>query len=105
MRHVLQDSAIAVLVAAVSSDAASLSVAVAGMPVLLVQAQYSRGFEAEADEFAFALLKRHGYSPAAFADLMERLDRDHRESESTFAFLSTHPVSERRIQRAREAAR
>ena len=105
MRHVLQDSAIAVLVAAVSSDAASLGVAVAGMPVLVARAQYSRSFEAEADEFAFTLLKRRGYSPAAFADLMERLSRDHRESERTFAFLSTHPVSERRIERAREAAR
>ena len=105
MRHVLQDSAIAVLVAAVTSDAASLGVAVAGMPVVLAQAEYSREFEAEADEFGFALLKRRGYSPEAFASLMERLSRDSRESEKTFAFLSSHPVSERRIQRAREAAR
>jgi predicted Zn-dependent protease len=105
MRHVLQDSAIAVLVGAVTSDAASLGAAVAGMPVLLAQARYSRDFEAEADEFGFALLKRHGYSPEAFADLMERLSRSHREAERTFAFLSTHPVSELRIQRARDAAR
>jgi Zn-dependent protease with chaperone function len=105
MRHVLQDSAIAVLVAAVTSDAASLGVAVAGMPVLLAQARYSRDFEAEADEFAFALLKRRGYSPDAFASLMERLSRDSRRSERTFAFVSTHPISEQRIQRAREAAR
>jgi predicted Zn-dependent protease len=74
------------------------------MPVLVAQAQYSRDFETEADEFAFVLLKRQGYSPAAFADLMERLSRDHGESERTFAFLSTHPMSERRIERAREAA-
>ena len=105
MRHLLQDSAIAVLVAAVSSDAASLGVAVAGMPVLVAQAKYSRDFEAEADEFAFTLLKSRGYSPSAFADLMERLSRHRRGSEGAFAFLSTHPVSEERIQRAREATR
>jgi Zn-dependent protease with chaperone function len=105
MRHVLQDSAIAVLVAAVTSDAASLGVAVSGLPVLLAQAKYSRDFETEADEFAFELLKRRGYSPEAFATIMERLSRNHKESDRAFSFVSTHPVSDQRIQRARDAAR
>src|SRR5712692_4851177 len=73
MRRVLQDSAVAVVTATLTADAASLGVAVAGLPGLLAQSKYSREFESEADDFAFKLLKRHNRSPAAFASLMERL--------------------------------
>jgi predicted Zn-dependent protease len=103
LRSVLQNSAVAVA-AAVTSDAASLSVAVAGLPVLLAQTKYSREFEAAADDFAFKLLKQKGYSPAAFASLMERLAEKHGQEERAFAYVSTHPVTEERVKRARDAA-
>ncbi len=102
MRSVLQNSAVGVAVAAVTSDAASLSAAVAGLPVILAQTKYSREFEAAADDFAFKLLKEKGYSPAAFASLMERLDAKHEEARA-FAYVSTHPVTEDRVKRARDA--
>lgn len=105
MRHLLQDSAVAVVAATITADAASLSVAVAGLPAWFAQARYSREFEAEADEFAFQLLKRHHRSPAAFASLMERLMGDNSDTERDFAFLSTHPATADRVQRARAAAR
>ncbi len=105
LRHLLQDSAVAVVVATITADAASLSVAVAGLPVLLAQAKYSRAFETEADDFAFELLNRHGRSPEAFATLMERLARDNGGAERSYAFLSTHPMTNERAQRARAAAR
>lgn len=104
MRHVLQNSAAAVVTATVTSDAASLSIAVAGLPVVLTQARYSREFEAEADDFAFALLRQRGISPEAFATLMERLAKDREGTERAFAFLSTHPVTAERVKRARAAA-
>ncbi len=105
MRSVLQDSAVAVAAAAVTSDAASLSAAVAGLPVLLARTKYSRKFEAAADEYAFGLLRRKGYSPAAFADIMERLEAREGRDGGAFAYISTHPVTEERVRRAREAAR
>lgn len=105
VRSVLQNSAVGVAVAAVTSDAASLSVAIAGLPVLLAQTKYSREFEAAADEYAFKLLKQKGYSPDAFASLMERLAQKHSESQRAFAYLSTHPVTEERVKRARDAAK
>jgi len=105
MRHVLQDSAAAVTAAAVTSDAASLGVAVAGLPAVLAQARYSREFETEADDFAFQLLRRRGLSPEAFATLMERLTRKQQDTERAFAFVSSHPVTAERIERAREAAK
>ncbi len=104
MRSLLQNSAVAVAAAAVTSDAASLSVAVAGVPVLLAQTKYSREFEAAADEFAFKLLKQKGYSPLAFASLMERLAEKHKREERAYAYISTHPITEERVKRARDAA-
>jgi predicted Zn-dependent protease len=104
LRHLLQDSAVAVVVASVTGDAASLSVAVAGLPTLLAQAKYSREFESEADDFAFALLKQHGRSPEAFASLMQRLAGEQGDKGKGLGFLSTHPVTAERVQRARAAA-
>lgn len=104
LRSVLQNSVTAVVVATITADAASLSVAVAGLPVLVAQTKYSREFEAAADDFAFKLLKQKGYSPAAFASLMERLAKKHEQQERAFAYVSSHPVTAERVKRARAAA-
>jgi len=104
MRSVLQNSVVAAAAAAVTSDAASLSVAVASLPLLVAQTKYSRKFEAAADEYAFSLLKQKGYSPTAFASLMERLAKKYEKETGPFAYVSTHPVTAERVQRARNAA-
>ncbi len=104
LRSVLQNSIVAVAAATVTSDAASLSVAVAGLPALVAQTKYSREFETAADDYAFGLLRQKGYSPAAFASLMVRLAKKHEQDERMFAFISTHPVTEDRVNRARDAA-
>ncbi len=104
MRSVLQNSAVAVAAAAVTSDAATLSIAVAGLPVLLAKTKYSREFETAADDFAFKLLKQKGYSPAAFASIMERLAQKHKPEERAFAYVSTHPITEERVKRALNAS-
>jgi len=104
MRHVLQDSAVAVAAATLTGDAATLSVAVAGLPAVLAQAEYSRDFETEADDFAFRLLHEHEMSPAAFASVMERIETDCGCEPGVLDFLSTHPITAERIERARAAA-
>ncbi len=104
MRAVLQNSVVAVGAAAVTSDAASLSVAIAGLPALLAQRKYSRKFETAADDYAFELLKQKGYSPAAFASIMERLAKKDEKEMGPFAYVSTHPVTAERVRRARDAA-
>ena len=104
LRHIIQNSAVATVIAAITADAASLTIAVAGAPALLAQAKYSRDFETESDDFAFALLKKHGISPAAFATLMERLSKDTEDAEEAFAFMSSHPITAERVKRARAAA-
>jgi len=104
MKQVMQSSAVAVIAGVVTNDASSFTVAVAGLPALLAQAEYSREHETEADDFAFKLLRQHHISPAAFASLMERLSKDHVDEEKYTSFLSTHPVTAERVKRARQAS-
>lgn len=104
LRHLIQNSTVGLVMATLTADAASLGVAVAGAPVVLAQAKYSRDFETEADDYAFALLKKRGRSPGAFADVMDRLSRGNDKAERRWSFLSSHPVSRERAQRARSAA-
>lgn len=102
MRHIIQDSLVAMVIATVTGDAASLGVAVTAIPTILVNAKYSREFESQADTFAFALLKQHDISPLYFADIMRRLARAQGDAE--FGFLSTHPVTMERVRAAEQAA-
>ena len=102
MKGVLQQSALAVVITAITSDASTLSAAVTGLPMVLAQMKYSRNFETAADDFAFELLKRKGYSPAAFATIMERL-AGVKEMPTGMKYLSSHPLTEERARKAREA--
>jgi predicted Zn-dependent protease len=106
LRLVLQNSGLAVLVTALAGDAVGMTIMAAALPSLILQSRYSRQFEAEADEYAFAHLKRHGKSPQAFADVMRRLQsaapRDGSEN-GLVQYLSSHPATDERIRRAEEA--
>ncbi len=104
MRSMLQGSIVAIAVASVTGDATSLNAGVTGLPMLLARTRYSREFETEADDFCFKLLKQNGYSPNAFASLMERVAKKNGEKKNSFAYISTHPSTYERIQRARDAA-
>lgn len=105
LRLMLQNSVVVLVVATVVGDAATIGVA--GVPAVLAQTRYSREFETEADEFAFALLKQHNISPERFAAIMLRMAQQDRQSKSRqpAGFLSTHPLTQDRIERARASAR
>lgn len=105
MRLVLQSSGLAVLMTALAGDAVGTTILAAAVPAILLRTRYSRQFESEADDYAFALLKRHGQSPQAFADVLRRLSLDEHEPadpHSLRQYLSTHPATEERIRRAEE---
>ena len=61
------------LLTAIAGDAVGVTFLAVALPSMLLQSGYSREFEAEADDYAFALLKRKGVSPQAFADVLRRL--------------------------------
>jgi predicted Zn-dependent protease len=85
----------------------------------VLSAQYSQAKETEADEYAIRLLKSRGISPVHLADLFESLDNytpnakdkeKKKKRKSSWLedqmedYLSSHPMTEKRIQRFRQAA-
>lgn len=108
LRLLLRQSGVFVLVTALAGDAVGMTILAAALPTILLESSYSRQFEQDADDEAFAHLKRHGYSPQAFADLMRRLqaaEKSRTDDERFFRYLSSHPVTAERIERAEAAAR
>ncbi|HEY2864701.1 MAG TPA: M48 family metallopeptidase [Casimicrobiaceae bacterium] len=104
MRMVLQDSVLAVLMTALAGDAVGTTVIAAALPSVLLRSRYSRQFETEADEYAFAMLRRHEVSPRVFADVLRRLQTEESGAQDTtmLRYLSSHPGTEERIRRADE---
>ena len=101
LRHLLQDSIAALLIAVSVGDLSSLTSLVAAAPTLLLQAKFSRDFEREADDFALEYLKRRGIPPEVFVAMLERLEASRPEGRNVPDFLSTHPEIRVRIERAR----
>jgi predicted Zn-dependent protease len=106
MRMVLQRSGIAVLVTVVAGDAVGMTLLAAAMPAALLNARYSREFELEADDYAYALLHRHGRSLQPFADVLRRFAQDRRTADPRdplLRYLNSHPDLDERIRRTEAA--
>ncbi len=104
LRSVLQSSGVVLVTALMTGDVSSAGAIVVAIPAFLLHNHYSRAFESEADEYAFASLAAHGISPRNFADAMRVLIKAHPGSERGMAYLSTHPPTRDRILRAESAA-
>jgi Zn-dependent protease with chaperone function len=105
LRTVLRSSGVAVVAGVLAGDVSGSAFATA-IPVFLLNAHYSRGFEAQADDFAFHALARAGISPMAFVRAMLALEKAHPElrNDASARYLSSHPVTAGRIARAKAAA-
>ena len=107
-RLVLQQSGVAVLMTAIAGDAVGMTILAAAVPSVLLNARYGRALEGEADAYAFDLLDRHGVSPQAFANVMKRFAAKYESevrTDGVLEYMSSHPPSAERIERAEEAAR
>lgn len=105
MRQALESSSVFLLAGVLFGDVSGSSLAVS-IPAVLLSNGFSRGHEREADTYAFGLLKRHGRSPKAFANVMRRLAKKHPPGmeKGPVGYLSTHPPSPERIQAAERAS-
>lgn len=102
LRQLLQSLGVGALAGVVWGD---FSGVIANVPLAFGILRYSRAFELEADDFAVALLRANGVSTHPFADfftLLEQRDGPRRKA-AVPEFLSTHPASEERRARLREA--
>lgn len=106
LRLLLRDSAVVVIGTLFAGDISSASTLVVAIPTFLLQNHYTRGFEADADDYAFAALAAHKISPQVFADVMRKFERKYPQlGDATMAYASTHPPTQERIRRAEEAAK
>ncbi len=98
LRHVLQNSATAVLLAGLLGDVTSVTALGAALPTLMLEAKYSREFENEADSYALRYLKEQRIPTRHFSDILLRLGAQ-RDGEGSAGLLSTHPDSRERAKR------
>ncbi len=103
LRGVLQSSALPLLFIVVTGDLSSVVSLAAALPTLLLHSKYSRDFEREADDFAFAYMKQQGIPTQFFADIMLRLERQRGASSDGLNYFSSHPATQERIERFRAA--
>jgi len=104
---VLANSVHALMVMAIFGDANAVAGAAALAPTAFLNAGYSRGFEREADDYAFRLLARAGGSPSDFAGALQLLESHFTKRQrpmGNYGYLSTHPDSQERIKAAEAAA-
>jgi predicted Zn-dependent protease len=104
MRRLLQSSATALIIAAVTGDIASTTSLAASAPALLLQTRYSRDYEREADAFAIDLLQKTGIGAQHFAAILARLEGKNRGRGFMPTFLSSHPPTAEREALARAGA-
>ena len=98
IRHVLQDSVVALLLVTITGDISSISSIGAALPTLMVQLKFSREFEAEADDFAIRYLNKNNISTEPLLELLKSLDAEYGEEDSTGSnYFSSHPATIERI--------
>jgi hypothetical protein len=100
LQLLLRSSAIGAFLAFYVGDISHL---LAAAPAAVVQARYSQDFERQADDYAAALLRHNGMSPALLADILEKL-AERRPGSSGGGYLSSHPSTDERIRHLRLAA-
>ena len=103
LRSVLQNSGTVVLLIAVTGDVSAVVSITATLPTLLVQSKYSRDFEREADDFAFDYLKQRNIPAESLTALLVRMEKKADASGGVMSYLSSHPATKERAERARAA--
>lgn len=98
LRHIIRNSLLSVLIIWITGDASGASTFIASLPALLINLQYSRDFEREADAYSLRYLLAHDISPRHFICIMQRLEAKDGDAENKHAFLSTHPATDERLE-------
>lgn len=108
LREVLRSSGVFIVAGMLMGDVTSLGGVTAGVPMFLINAHYSRGFEADADSYAFDALAQQGIDPVAFVHAMQALERAHPEikgEDKSMRYAASHPMTAERIAHADAASR
>jgi predicted Zn-dependent protease len=100
LRRMLQGSATALLIVAITGDVGSIMSLAAALPTVLLNSSYSRDFEREADDFALDYLQRRSISPQALGDILLRMEKSSGGGSDIPDYLSSHPSTRERARKA-----
>ncbi len=101
-KQLLEGLGITLIMTAITGDISGPASLAAALPALLLHAGYSRRYEREADDYAFAWADAHGVARSRLTDLLLRLEEKY-NGLSIPNLLSTHPSSEERSRAAATA--
>lgn len=106
MQTVMYRAGLSVVVFALTGDLDGVaSELLVIFPSVLFGSRYSRELEWDADTYALDRMSAIGMNTSKFADMMERLVQAEESEEGSLSrYFSTHPASEVRIARFRDAA-
>jgi Zn-dependent protease with chaperone function len=101
LRGILQNSLLGLVLAWIAGDVSSVA---AAAPAALLEANYSRDLEREADAFATQVLDGNDIPRAHLADMLRRLETSAKTSgmPGALKYLSTHPATAERLQALEE---
>lgn len=103
LRLVAQSLSNAIVFALLLGDLETVGELMVGASSALIQANFSRDMENEADEFALRNLKHIGFDPLAFADAMASFQElNDGTTQSLIQYLSSHPAIKERIDNAKQ---
>lgn len=106
LRRLIQDSILSFAILSITGDASGVSELFLGLPVVLAELGYSRGFEVEADIFAVNYLEEHSIDPQHFANILVRAssinlaeggESEDDSNQKWVNYFSTHPATEDRV--------
>lgn len=107
---VIRASTMSVVAAMALGDLSTVAELTTGIATFYVQSRYSRGAEAEADDYAMMQLVHQNMDPIHFANAMRKLELHATgialdDDSDTNDYLSTHPSSRSRIEKAEQRSR
>ena len=117
MQQLVRSSIVTFIVAMIAGEPSGLEEVIVALPVFLMQSHYSRAHESEADDFALNAMMQKNIDPIHFATIMEKLGEfeteevnseqagDDEGGASVLDYLSSHPATADRIEKARELSR
>ena len=115
LQQVLHSSMLTMALIMISGDLSATGNIAIALPVFLLESHYSREHESEADRYAFEQMMTAGIDPAYFGSIMEKMSADMEDNvadpdkstppdddETRYEYLSTHPPTPARIERAQQ---
>ena len=103
LQMLIESTFISVAAMVILGDSNGLGDMGIGLGSMMINLQYSREYETQADTYAFEHMLHNNIDPASFSSIMDRMSKymQSEEEEDLIEYISTHPKTKARIQRAK----